>query len=1806
MRLHFLWIFILLLSCQPETTTRSLEGSDLNVSNNQGSSNGGSGQSGNSSTPGSQSPSESDIYFYNTNYHTQLTINSNINDTLYLRGPKVEEFLLDSSAFQAKYCLVVNFRDLLISGVATNLQLRTRAVPTSIYNFSEAREEKFFRLELHDKVASSQSCQGAVVLDNPNSSSPTTFTHLTSKFLISELCPTCLGVINSDEIYLYHSNGTSLGNRVEHQSLTENFLNLSSLSIVVNYNNNTSNQNPTCSDLECQSQGFDCCSEGQCVNDGAQKSSANTSDSAFQTALQEVLSQPSAYRNYPEYFYICSGTRAPSTDEDEGDPEADALALLESLKADKVCIDELVNDSLTSPYTLNYISPASYPATLDPTKCSTTSSDTLYVQSVLDRLYTKCGCSETNFSNKVNNCPAYKYKITKTDSQGNILAIGCDVPEVDNGPEPFQDLDIELNSRTVPHRYFKRTSGEAVDDLSKFFLDSSFTYEGEDFSYLDGPNRMIPVNSSFNMNSILGAMETTLDKSLPAKMVSVNRGVSYLIETRSGFYETCKNCARDSWLNAFSAYPSSQFGIGVQAIGHTTSRDQYVTNTTFGNYADTHFGRACYIPPTMVPYSHSSDASSITQRQNRLKTQTALYVNGYQKDWFGFNRGAVIGSFDGVTWFAIGKGRLITATTNKLFLAINAPFGDLAENNTHIIGVSEYTPPATAAIFDYDPNLTTSAPLQNEAASCQKYHQCSVDSDCVTQLGWEYVCADVSKTRMYKPSFSSDADEVANSAQSVSFKNWIAGSTFPGSSTKRCVYRGAGSVCRRDYEGISGANEKRKLLTCAPNFYCANPNSSVFNTEVARFVGDISALPLGDGNYYGMDADFPGRPLHYVTGVGLTSLPADVQSNLEANMNLNDSSASWGVCRPGKYLSAFHQNIQNAQGEITPLKTHQTADSSYRTDYISQIGNCDATFNSGWTKTHPLEIDYDPTDGSGWVTGGRTPAYLSLSAKHMNCPVFDSDGNYLQTKESFTTLLQSATESNRLLALTDYAQKSNRQNACGLESLDSFGNSPFVSVEALELGTTQITSATVAQNACLRRAGSVCHTNLDCSPNKLHASMVDLFGEEYFGNAAEKAYWEESLICGQGELVPQIIENDIKRDDDRFDLYDLTQNRCCREIGKSLTIYSEDMSDQSFTINVDINNKTFDTTKLGYEYPTDAARYSRLASVDIKKMSADSSELSPGLSASTNATALGTDGDTLISLIEQYQWKTLSQAASNTCCGGGWVRKFADGSSDWSRGDRFKPNISNFKCLNYQSPLLLDSDPSTTFGQDATPYNYVDEDRRDGESNVFCLNDAAGSDSSAGCAQVPFLDSGAAGFDSASPTLDTTNAFVSVTFGSNFDRNVFNFSGTSAKFAPYSAVPTQSYDYFKDDAASPYDSTIGFQLPAYIPADFRAAVFNLEVVAPNGSNKATCVARPAGSGSIITASSFNPAGAGDAACSNSGGNVCEYCYYPNSGIMAISLDGSLAGDGDDDYVRISFSAPGTQHYQANAPGSSTYTSRSQTPGNYFYYLRRLGKFELSGIPQIYYEPLYCSDNYLKLVPGLFDSSLEDAADFAASSSTFTLPNGVNDTRLDTPNDRSSTPALPPASAVDGGAVATKDILENEDVFSGHEFRCCLKLGKNTTGNSLCCSGHAASDSTDLDGDGDTTELVCKLPSKANLSIYFNRFVSGEGVGSSLPGGGLSDGDFDANTGEPLMNSSVYNKLVALGNAYCASSTVRRGGAFGQFKGEPKLFGNADNSSSGGVWSLLDSINDSDTLSIETKGYTDFSEGYKWNHHLYCE
>jgi hypothetical protein len=129
-----------------------------------------------------------------------------------------------------------------------------------------------------------------------------------------------------------------------------------------------------------------------------------------------------------------------------------------------------------------------------------------------------------------------------------------------------------------------------------------------------------------------------------------------------------------------------------------------------------------------------------------------------------------------------------------------------------------------------------------------------------------------------------------------------------------------------------------------------------------------------------------------------------------------------------------------------------------------------------------------------------------------------------------------------------------------------------------------------------------------------------------------------------------------------------------------------------------------------------------------------------------------------------------------------------------------------------------------------------------------------------------------------------------------------------------------------------------------------------------------------------------------------------------------------------------------------------------------------------------------------------------------------------------------------------------------------------------------------------------------------LNVYFNKFVSGEGVDASIPDRmRLLDSDFDPYTGYPKLDSAVFDKLRLLGETYCGSRRIFTGAAFGKYIQNtgrlPYEFDPATDLPNNIVTKVTDAQNpadDGNEQSIEgSKGFVRFNEGRRWNHHLYC-
>lgn len=1559
-----------------------------------------------------------------------------------------------------------------------------------------------------------------------------------------------------------------------------------SVQLRIDLTSNSSSNTTSCTNSACSAKGFDCCIEGQCVTDGAIKTNA-AANSDYAQAMSEYNSNPLSFINWPNIFYICSNVTHSTLNTSTGTSTSTSTALSTAQKRVAAYLDEwncLNEVASTGTYT----------------KCiygNLSNSSSAY-NAIKYSLAVACGCTATTQAEALLKCPDWGirplYKSSVQTDPASIVDFYCYIPAVTNQVGQITNLNVNVSARSVPHRFYA-TDNTNYDDLTS--LPATVVQEGDNFYYLDELNKAGPVNGSYNMNSILGRMVVDLSKAAPAKVVNVDLGTTYIISTISGYFTPCVNCAKDSWFQSFFSHPATQNGTGLQFSGYSTQRDAYAYNTTLGNYEDTQFGRACFIPPTMIPLSHQKAITLQTQRLNRLKTQAAYYINGYQRDWFGFNQGALIGSFDGVTWFAIGTGRRITSTSTKLFLAYNASYLDLAAKTETIVNIIPDTSKNTASNLDYNPDLAYDDPSQGTAATCQKFHQCQNDSDCITQLGWEYTCADVSQYKTTWPSYDSSAKELPNQEKVDTLFDILSGTTST-TYTKRCVYRGAGAPCKQDYSyfNTSGNTTYKKLFTCAPNFYCASLGTNKFNDQIVRSPNEF------DNIYYGFDTNVLGRPMDYVTAN--KTLPNEVISNIQyasqVGLNLPAANNDMGICRPGK---GFPSSLNLA----SIVSSHANSDLAKRTDYISQIGSCDSN-----------ALD---------------------KARTISCPVLGKDLNYLDPSDTTNT------------TYAQFSVSSTQQNMCGAQAklTSSPFTSPFTSIEGVSLNTlNSIPQPILAKDACLRKAGAVCHTDLDCGPNIMHESLANILSLNYFGGTeAERSYWSESLICGQGPNIP------AKTSSDYFN-YNLNANRCCREVGKDFTMYTKGDSTH-ITDQTTIGATTLDTALFTYKDPKALNRYSRY-------------EISPSAVDSTIIPSRIPDIGHAIQEPVAKQWMVLNETGSLTCCGGGWIRKFADGTHKWPMSKKLSIDASNFSCLNFRSPLADSTFPTAhpEYFYNTAPsgthfLNYVTYQK---DYGYFCFDPVNG-----GCMQATYSIGN--GYEIVSPefyypgpNVDTSEK---ITIGGLAPLNLGSAGMYSARMdtSPLQPPSSSSAPNFRHNVDAPYspapfvfpqgyntDSggnsnifflgkssghSVAFYLPSYIGWDgtvsnskfitnvafkyYTKSTSDVNAVVLTSANIATAADCKAAAQYVPDPNSPYPADYLDPKFASTGTNdgKARWCITsaPETGnrpVLIASADTSTPGLSWD-YAGIVVDFIPVERYLHSV--DPTNNGGVTIPGNDRYYLSKLSRLELLGIPQITYEPLYCNNDSDKLVPGIFKSNLKRRSDFvsAAISYSSSEPYSISSYSegVDSPE---QTDAYNPGKGIgdnDNGVYrfTFENLIDHPAIFSSKDFTCCTPLGKTPkNGAGSCCSGYAT-----------TTAGVstCKLPFGTDIHVYFNKFVSSEGVGADQPGGGLIDNavadstmdsvqaenliDFNSYTGEPKMRDSTDHKLYSLGTAYCDSGKVIGGAAFGAYPPEPYA-GSYNKITLPFPESIVDSIMDFVT-SDQSVGKIKFDQGNRWNHHYYC-
>lgn len=474
---------------------------------------------------------------------------------------------------------------------------------------------------------------------------------------------------------------------------------------------------------------------------------------------------------------------------------------------------------------------------------------------------------------------------TYDENNSNVITGYSCTYQGNQAPGPLQKI-VYLSAKSVPHRFYDQNGthyryGQIPE--SSFQEGTPFKYKSNNTLRPDYDN-----GTYIGFNEIYGTMGKEATSPMPATIVDVEKGKTYQIFTEEGVFSTCLDCGTDPYAPLVKLFPQN---FSYKGGGYRPDMVESRRRDNLSKYSadDKIFGRACFVPATMIPWTHVSNSDIKSQRRNRLAAQHFLFANGYNRDWYGFDYGSVIGSFDGVKWFAIGNERKILATSKKLFLALNAYFGDVTIGNNFTIMVNETSSVVNSGSFvDHD--------LKSDGAECQKAHICSTDRDCAATLGYDYSCQNVSSLMTTWPMFDNNGDEIVGS-NNVSLLSLVGGAN---GQAKRCVYRGRGALCEKNPFTVSSSNSYSTstqvgLNTCSGNNYCEDLNNPKFNTRIARYANSLvnqnnSTFVTDKTDTFGFGARILGRPYDFY---GTQTTPAGVKTQLQTN------NAHY-MCVPGK------------------------------------------------------------------------------------------------------------------------------------------------------------------------------------------------------------------------------------------------------------------------------------------------------------------------------------------------------------------------------------------------------------------------------------------------------------------------------------------------------------------------------------------------------------------------------------------------------------------------------------------------------------------------------------------------------------------------------------------------------------------------------------------------------------------------------------------------------------------------------------------------------------------------------------------
>jgi hypothetical protein len=658
-----------------------------------------------------------------------------------------------------------------------------------------------------------------------------------------------------------------------------------------------------------------------------------------------------------------------------------------------------------------------------------------------------CACDP--LEDPCNLLPVY----TDVAGTSKVTSYTCIYPKPDVPDAPLQET-VYISAKSVPQK-FHDINGVNYNLGS---IGSEFSQEGTEFKYTDG-NNLKPNNASayIGFNEIYGSMNVDSASPLPPHVVKVDKGTTYDLFVDQGAFSTCLDCGTDYYSSMQKVFPNN---FEFKGAGYSPDLVESRRVQNQGDHAadDSRFGRACFVPATMLPWTHVANSNVTSQRKSRLKAQHFLFANGYNKDWYGFDYGSLIGSFDGVKWFAVGNQRRIKSTSNNLYLAINGYFGDLTISNTFKVTISEMT-----SVINSGSQVTHDS--DSDGAQCQKSHYCVADTDCVTQLGYDYVCQNVSALITPWPNFDTNGNEMSGT-RLTSIAALVGGTN---GQSKRCVYRGKGAICERQSQNVTSTNSytnstSEKLHACSQNSLCSPLGSSLFNTKIARYAKSPAAqntfsFITNKTDTFGLAARVLGRSMEYY---GAESTPTDVISNL-SSINVN------GLCIPGK-------DVDN----VTTVET-----SNYQNLVVREA---DKILNIGRTLSSTTLQDEN---------------YLS------SCPATDDDGDYTHFGKSLLNDIKHQ----------PFAIKNNISTNSLL--LTSFDHANFFNDDE-----SPVKSLGYHKNSCLRAPGAKCFSDFECAPNRFIATKmksITSFNGEI--SSAEESFWEEDLVCANSQQ--RYLENSI-------------------------------------------------------------------------------------------------------------------------------------------------------------------------------------------------------------------------------------------------------------------------------------------------------------------------------------------------------------------------------------------------------------------------------------------------------------------------------------------------------------------------------------------------------------------------------------------------------------------------------------------------------------------------------------------------------